>query len=206
MNGLLIAVEGIDGSGKSSQTKLLEHWLGSFSDAFLTEWNSSDWVHIINKKAKKKNELSPLTFSLINATDFTDRYEKYILTMLKAGFNVVSDRYIYTAYARDSARGIDLNWIKKLYSFAVKPDIVFYIKIKPEDAILRLKNRNIKPYEAGIDIFPDLNREEGYIKYQTMISNFYDSIAKENNFIVINGNNSIKDIQLFMRKKISDIL
>jgi len=206
MNGLLIAVEGIDGSGKSSQTKLLEHWLESFSDAFLTEWNSSDWVHIINKKAKKKNELSPLTFSLINATDFTDRYEKYILTMLKAGFNVVSDRYIYTAYARDSARGIDLSWVKKLYSFAIKPDIVFYIKIKPEDAILRLKNRNIKPYEAGIDIFPDLSREEGYIKYQTVISNFYDKISKENNFIVINGNNSIKDIQLFMRKKISDIL
>ncbi len=206
MSGLLIAVEGIDGSGKSSQAELLDHWIGSFSDSFLTEWNSSDWVHIINKKAKKKNELSPLTFSLINATDFTDRYEKYILTMLKAGFNVVSDRYIYTAYARDSARGIDLNWVKKLYSFAVKPDIIFYIKIKPEDAILRLKNRNIKPYEAGIDIFPDLNREEGYIKYQTMVSNFYDKIAKENNFIVINGNNSIKDIQLYMRKKISDIL
>jgi len=98
----------------------------------------------MNKKAKKKNKLSPLTFSLINATDFADRYERYILTMVKSGLNIVSDRYIYTAYARDSIRGIDLKWVKKLYSFAVKPDIIFYIKIKPEDAILRLKKQKNK--------------------------------------------------------------
>jgi dTMP kinase len=208
MNGKLIAFEGIDGSGKSSQAKLLEHWLEHESDVYLTEWNSSDWVHGLNKKAKKKKELNPLTFSLINATDFTDRYEKYIITMLKAGVNVVSDRYIYTAYARDSARGIDIEWIKKLYSFAVEPDIVFYIKIKPEDAILRLKKGRdkLKPQEIGSDIFPELNQNEGFIKYQTIISNFYDKLAIEKNFCIINGNDSIENVQMQIRKSVEGIL
>jgi dTMP kinase len=208
MNGRLIAFEGIDGSGKSSQAKLLEHWLEHESDAYLTEWNSSDWVHGLNKKAKKKKELNPLTFSLINATDFTDRYEKYIITMLKAGVNVVSDRYIYTAYARDSARGIDIEWIKNLYSFAVEPDIVFYIKIKPEDAILRLKNgrTNLKPQETGSDIFPDLSPDEGFIKYQTIISEFYDKLSRDKKFCIINGNDSIENVQKLIREKVGELL
>ena len=208
MNGKLIAFEGIDGSGKSSQAKLLDHWLEHESDAYLTEWNSSDWVHGLNKKAKKKKELNPLTFSLINATDFTDRYEKYIITMLKAGVNVVSDRYIYTAYARDSARGIDIEWIKNLYSFAVEPDIVFYIKIKPEEAILRLKKgrTNLKAQEIGSDIFPDLSPDEGFIEYQTVISNYYDKLSRDKNFCVVNGNDSIENVQKLIREKVGELL
>lgn len=208
MNGKLIAFEGIDGSGKSSQAKLLEHWLQYRSEAYLTEWNSSEWVHSLNKKAKKKKELNPLTFSLINATDFTDRYEKYIITMLKAGINVVSDRYIYTAYARDSARGVNLKWIKNLYSFAVEPDIVFYIKVRPEEAILRLKTgrKNLKPQETGSDIFPELAPDEGFIKYQTLISDFYDGISKEKKFCVIKGSDSIKNVQMQIRKKVEETL
>ena len=208
MNGKLIAFEGIDGSGKSSQAKLLKHWLEHGADAYLTEWNSSDWVHGLNKKAKKKNELNPLTFSLINATDFTDRYEKYIITMLKSGVNVISDRYIYTAYARDSARGINIKWIKNMYSFAVEPDLVFYIKIKPEDAILRLKKGRdkLKPQEIGSDIFPELNQDEGFIRYQTVISDFYDKLAREKNFCIINGNDSIENVQMQVRKRVGRML
>ncbi len=137
--GVIIALEGIDGSGKTSQAILLRDWLSHKLDTFFTEWNSSEWVHKVIKEAKKKNMLTPSTFSLIHATDFADRYEKYILPMIKAGFVVVSDRYIFTAYARDTARGNDLNWVKNVYSFAVKPNLTFYIRVPVEVALSRIK-------------------------------------------------------------------
>lgn len=209
MRGVLIAFEGIDGSGKSSQATLLKDWVEMKRDAYLTEWNSSDWIHDIIKEAKKKDLLTPLTFSLIHATDFSDRYERYILPMLKSGFVVISDRYIYTAYARDSVRGVDINWVKKLYSFAIKPDITFYIRVPPEVALERIKKskRKIKPQEAGSDIFPGLSLEEGFLKYQSMIIEVYDKISREEkNFIVIDGVKSPKEIQMEIRKMVGELI
>ncbi|MEM4147077.1 MAG: thymidylate kinase, partial [Metallosphaera sp.] len=134
MRGHIIAMEGIDGSGKSSQAKLLKDWLENKVDTYLTEWNSSDWIHEVIKEAKKKNLLTPLTFSLIHATDFADRYERLILPMYRIGFTVVSDRYFYTAFARDSVRGVNINWVRQLYSYAMKPDVTFFIRVTPEVA------------------------------------------------------------------------
>ncbi|BFH74574.1 dTMP kinase [Sulfurisphaera javensis] len=209
MKGVLIAFEGIDGSGKSSQASLLKDWVEMKRDVYLTEWNSSDWIHDIIKEAKKKDLLTPLTFSLIHATDFTDRYERYILPMLKTGFVVISDRYIYTAYARDSVRGVDINWVKKLYSFAVKPDVTFYIRVPPEVALERIKKskRKIKPQEAGSDIFPNLSLEEGFLRYQGLITEVYDKIAKdEPNFIIIDGVKSPKEVQMEIRKIVGELI
>lgn len=208
MKGLLIAFEGIDGSGKSSQARLLKDWIDMKRDSYLTEWNSSEWIHDIIKEAKKKDLLTPLTFSLIHATDFSDRYERYILPMLKAGFVVVCDRYIYTAYARDSVRGVSLEWVKKLYSFAKKPDFTFYIKVSPEVALERIKKakRKIKPQEAGADIFPNLPPEEGFLRYQGLIANVYDKISKENDFIEIDGTKTPREIQAEIRKIVGEYL
>ncbi|AWR96976.1 dTMP kinase [Acidianus sulfidivorans JP7] len=208
MKGLLIAFEGIDGSGKSSQAKLLKDWIEMKRDTYLTEWNSSEWIHDIIKEAKKKSLLTPLTFSLIHATDFSDRYEKYILPMIKTGFVVISDRYIYTAYARDSVRGVNLDWVKRLYSFAIKPDFTFYIRVTPEVALERIKKskRGIKPQEAGADIFPDLSPEEGFLKYQGLILEMYDKISKENNFFEIDGNKSPREIQIEIRKVLGEYI
>ncbi|MBB5255076.1 dTMP kinase [Sulfurisphaera ohwakuensis] len=206
--GVLIAFEGIDGSGKSSQATLLKDWIELKRDVYLTEWNSSDWIHDIIKEAKKKDLLTPLTFSLIHATDFSDRYERYILPMLKSGFIVISDRYIYTAYARDSVRGVDIDWVKKLYSFAIKPDITFYIRVSPDIALQRIKKskRKIKPQEAGADIFPGLSPEEGFLKYQGLITEIYDKLVKDENFIVIDGTKTPKEIQIQIRKFVGELI
>ncbi|BDB98264.1 dTMP kinase [Saccharolobus caldissimus] len=208
MRGILIAFEGIDGSGKSSQASLLKDWIGLRRDVYLTEWNSSEWIHDIIKEAKKKNILTPITFSLIHATDFSDRYERYILPMFKSGFVVICDRYIYTAYVRDSVRGVSLDWVKKLYSFAIKPDFTFYIRVSAETALNRLKKarKTIKPQEAGSDIFPDLDLEEDFLKYQSLITEAYDKISKENNFIEIDGNKNPREIQIEIRSKIGELI
>ncbi|WP_278465353.1 dTMP kinase [Saccharolobus islandicus] len=209
MKGLLIAFEGIDGSGKSSQAVLLKDWIEMRRDVYLTEWNSSDWIHDIIKEAKKKNTLTPTTFSLIHATDFSDRYERFILPMLKSGFVVICDRYIYTAYARDVVRNVDFNWVKKLYSFAIKPNFTFYIRVTPEVTLERIKKakRKIKPQEAGIDILGELPLEEGFLKYQGMVVEIYDKIAKEeSNFITIDGNRPLKDVQMDIRKILGEYI
>ncbi|HVV45436.1 MAG TPA: hypothetical protein VHC72_09525, partial [Bryobacteraceae bacterium] len=122
--GKLIVVEGIDGSGKSTQLSLLSRWLRSsgYAVAF-SEWNSSPLVHDTTRRGKKKEMFTPTTFSLIHATDFADRTERYIVPLIRAGAIVCADRYAYTAFARDVARGVDPQWVRNLYSFALRPNI-----------------------------------------------------------------------------------
>ena len=123
-NGRLIVVEGIDGSGKSTQISLLSQWLRlrGFAVAF-SEWNSSPLVRETTRRGKKKEMFTPTTFSLIHATDFADRMERYILPLLKAGAVVCADRYAYTAFARDAVRGVDRAWVRNLYRFALQPNL-----------------------------------------------------------------------------------
>ena len=121
--GKLFVVEGIDGSGKTTQLALLAKWLSAAGHpVVVTEWNSSALVKAATKTGKKKNSLTPMTFSLLHATDFADRLLYNIVPPLKAGMIVLADRYAYTAFARDAARGVDRRWVRELYSFAVKPD------------------------------------------------------------------------------------
>src|ERR671919_2566785 len=128
--GKLIVVEGIDGSGKSTQIHLLEKWLRFRRlSVFMTEWNSSETVKEITSKGKKKGRLTPTTFSLLHATDFADRYERNIYPLLRAGYIVLADRYIYTALARDIVRGCSKRWVENIYKYAVRPDIVFYYRV-----------------------------------------------------------------------------
>ena len=123
--GRLLIVEGIDGSGKSTQLDMLRKWLiGQGYCVAFSEWNSSPIVRNTTRRGKKKQLLTPTTFSLIHATDFADRYERQILPMLKGGYIVLCDRYVFTSFARDRVRGCDPQWLQELYSFAVKPDKV----------------------------------------------------------------------------------
>src|SRR5580692_12635185 len=131
--GRLIAVEGLDGSGKSTQIYLLKRWLEAEGiKVYFTEWNSSLLVKKATSKGKKRQLLTPTTFSLIHATDFADRYERQILPLLRAGHIVLADRYIFTALARDAVRGVSREWVAQIYSFAVQPDITFYFKVPLE--------------------------------------------------------------------------
>src|SRR5512133_3228165 len=126
--GRLVVVEGIDGSGKTTQLGLLAKWLASKGQrVFVTEWNSSPLVKAATKAGKKKNLLTPMTFSLLHATDFADRLLYKVIPPLKAGMIVLADRYAYTAFARYVARGVDRQWVRDLYGFAVKPALALYL-------------------------------------------------------------------------------
>jgi dTMP kinase len=200
--GKLIIVEGIDGSGKSTQITLLSQWLRSQSIAVaFSEWNSSPLVRETMRRGKRKKMLTPTTFSLLHATDFADRMERYILPLLKAGAVVCADRYAYTAFARDVARGVDRQWVRRLYSFALRPNLSFYFRTPLEVALGRiLGGRNaIKYYEAGMDLELSRNVEESFRIFQGRILNEYEAMTQEMGFQVIDATLSIEEQQQQMR-------
>lgn len=201
--GRLIIVEGIDGSGKSTQLQLLQKWLLSRKyRVFFTEWNSSALVKETIKHGKKKNLLTPATFSILHATDFADRLAHLIIPPLKAGMIVCADRYIYTAFARDVVRGVHREWVRDLYGFAVKPDIAFYFKVPVELSLRRILNgrEDLKFHEAGMDLGLSDDPKESYRIFQSKILEEYDTIAREHNLIVIDGAVSIKKQQSVIRE------
>ena len=188
--GKLIAVEGIDGSGKSTQLYLLKRWLELEGyRVFFTEWNSSTIVKRATRKGKKNLRLTPTTFSLIHATDFADRYERQIMPLLRAGYIVLADRYIYTAFARDTVRGCDPDWVRKLYSFARPPDITFYFNVPLEVALGRILDGRpvLKYHEAGMDLNFSADPYESFKLFQGLILEEYKRMTKEFNFMVIDA-------------------
>lgn len=208
-DGRLIAVEGIDGSGKSTQVRLLEQWLrhGSLR-VFKTEWNSSDVVKEITSKGKKKGTLTPTTFSLLHATDFADRYERNILPLLHAGYWVLADRYAYTAYARDAVRGCHPAWIRRLYSFARRPDIVFYFQVPVDVAVNRILSGRpqLKYYEAGMDLNLSNDIFESYRIFQSRITKEYESMVRSDGFVVVDGSLPIEEQQRLVRDKVNGLM
>jgi len=196
-------VEGIDGSGKSTQLALLSQWLRlhGYAVAF-SEWNSSPLVKKTTRRGKKKEMFTPTSFSLIHATDFADRMERYILPLLKAGAVVCADRYAYTAFARDVVRGVDRAWVRNLYRFTLKPDLAFYFKVPLETALGRiLGGRNaLKYYEAGMDLGLSRNIEESFRIFQGRILSEYESMIEEMGFHVIDATKSIESQQKEMRR------
>ena len=180
--GKLIVVEGIDGSGKSTQLSLLSQWLRSqgYAVAF-SEWNSSQLVRQTTRRGKKKEMFTPTTFSLIHATDFADRLEGYIQPLLQAGAIVCADRYAYTAFARDATRGVDRQWVRELYSFAVRPDLTLYFRVPIDVSVDRLLARRVKLkfYEAGMDMGWSSSAVESFRLFQGKVLDEYDQLVKE---------------------------
>ena len=206
--GLLICVEGIDGSGKSTQVELLYSWLKDKGiDVILTQWNSSELIANTTKKAKKKNLLSGRTFSLLHAVDFADRLERTIKPALKAGFVVLADRYFYTALARDVARDVDPDWVRNMYGFAIKPDMTFYFEVSPKDSLERIcANRQPKYYEAGMDMKLSNNPYKSYVLFQNRIVEQYSQMVDEFDLIKIDALDSIHNKQKFIREKVVELL
>jgi dTMP kinase len=203
--GMLIAVEGVDGSGKSTQIRLLYEWLkGMGCRVHFSEWNSSDLVRGATRRGKKQQTLTPTTFSLIHATDFADRYERQILPRLQAGFLVLCDRYVYTALARDQVRGCDPDWLRRLYSFAVKPDITFYYDLPQEIALERILTGrpNLKYHEAGMDLHLHPDLEQSFRIFQGRIMDQYRAMGKSEGFTVMNATLGIHEQQARMRKAV----
>lgn len=206
--GTLVCVEGIDGSGKSTQLTLLRDWLKSNGkDVIFTEWNSSPLISQTTKLAKKKNMLSPRTFSLLHAVDFADRLKQVIAPALKAGFIVLADRYAYTAFARDVARGVDPQWVREVYNFAIKPDLTVYFDINPKTSMERICfNRTPKFYEAGMDLKLSNDPFESYLLFQSKVIKEYKKMLKEFDIIKLDANDSIHKKQVTIRKMLKEIL
>ncbi len=207
-NGVLICVEGIDGSGKSTQIRILRDWLLSLGkNVIYTQWNSSTLISSTTKMAKNKNIFTPKTFSIAHAVDFADRLENTIIPNLKDGAIVLSDRYIYTAFARDTARGVDAQWVRNMYNFAIKPDLCFYFNVPVETALQRIcSNRAPKFYEAGLDIKICKDPHESFIKFQSKIKDEYEKQKQEFGFIEIDATESLHTKQLKFRNTVVEKL
>ncbi len=207
--GKLFIVEGVDGSGKSTQVALLKKWLESEGySVFFTEWNSSDLVKETTRDGKKKNILTPTTFSLLHATDFADRLNYQIIPPLKAGMIVLADRYAYTAFARDTVRGVSPQWVRNLYNFAVKPDISFYFDVPIQTACERiLTNRaQIKFHEAGMDLELSKDTKESFKIFQGKIMEEYKKMVGEFSLTSIDATLEIHDQQEIVRGKVKENL
>lgn len=197
---MLIAIEGIDGAGKSTQARLLMDWLvdrrGHETGAIhLTKWNSSPFVSPAVKKAKKERALTPATFALLEAADLADRYDREIRPVLASGGIVVADRWVYTAFARGMARGLDAAWLRGIYSFAPKPDLCFFLAVPVEVALERItKTRFVKHYEAGMDQGLSEDPNQSFREFQTAGRAAYMGLQMaERCFIVINAQESIEE-------------
>ncbi len=207
--GRLIVVEGIDGSGKSTQAQLLKQWLDARNvPAFFTEWNSSPLVKKATKAGKKRNLLTPTTFSLLHATDFADRLSYEVLPPLKAGMVVIADRYAYTAFARDRARGVDAQWVRDVYRFSVRPDIAFYFRVPIDIALQRLLSARtkIKFYEAGMDTGLSNDVIRSFELFQQKAIDQYELMVDEFGLTTVDATLDIATQQTIVRKTVTEKL
>ena len=204
--GRLIAVEGLDGSGKSTQIYLLKRWLETQGlKVFFSEWNSSVLVKSATSKGKKQELLTPTTFSLIHATDFADRYERHLVPLLRAGYLVLCDRYVFTAFGRDIVRGCQPQWVRDIYNFAALPDLTFFFKADLEVSLSRILDGRpeLKYFEAGMDLRLSTDPYESFRIFQGRILEQYLAMSTEFNFTIIDANQPIEAQQNVVRSLVA---
>src|SRR5712675_567916 len=204
--GRLVAVEGLDGSGKSTQIYLLKRWLELQGvKVFFSEWNSSAIVKSATSKGKKRELLTPTTFSLIHATDFADRYERQLVPLLRAGYVVLCDRYVFTAFARDTVRGCRPEWVRGIYDFAAQPDLTFFFKAQLEVSLQRILDGRpqLKYFEAGMDLRLSADPYESFRIFQGRILEQYLAMSTEFNFLVMDANEHIEKQQGVIRELVA---
>ncbi|HJX06866.1 MAG TPA: thymidylate kinase [Actinomycetota bacterium] len=201
--GKLFIVEGIDGSGKSTQLDLLHKWL--ISEGYLvvaTEWNSASIVKQTTRRGKKRRLLTPMSFSLIHSADFASRTYQQILPALRGGAVVLADRYVYTAFARDAVRGVNREWLRDLYSFAVRPSLAFYFDVPLAEAITRIRGgrAQLKYYEAGLDLGLATDPEVSFARFQGLIREEYERLVEEFGLIRMDATQTLIRQQRLMRE------
>jgi dTMP kinase len=204
--GRLIAVEGLDGSGKSTQIHLLKKWLETLGlKVFFSEWNSSELVKTATSKGKKRHLLTPTTFSLIHATDFGDRYERQLVPLMRAGYVVLCDRYIFTAFARDTVRGCRPEWVRGNYGFAALPDLTFFFNAPLEVSLKRILvgRPELKYFEAGMDLRLSTEPDESFRIFQGRMLDQYLAMSSEFNFLVVDASRPVEVQQSVLRRLVA---
>jgi dTMP kinase len=207
--GVLIVVEGADGSGRSTQIARLVEWLeGSGHATVQVGLKRSMLVAEELEQAKNGNILSHTTLSLFYATDFADQLENTILPAMRAGFVVLADRYIYTLMARDLVRGFDEAWLKNLYGMALVPDAVFYLQLSPEELVQRnfAKNHCLDYWESGMDLGLSRDMFDSFLKYQAMMEKQFRRLQRTYGFTIVDANRSVEEINAELRRKISAVV
>ena len=206
--GRLIVLEGTDGVGRSTQIQLLKRWLEKSGYAVSdTGLRRSPLTQTGLEDAKNGTTLTPLTISLFYATDFADRLENQIIPALKAGFFVLSDRYFYSIVARDVVRGIDPQWARDIYGFALIPDMIFYLKADVDTLVTRIVHgRGFDYWESGMDILNLDNLYDSFRQYQECMIAQFDQMAEEYNFQTIDANCSTRDINESIKALLQPVL
>ena len=206
--GLLIVIEGTDGSGKSTQLELLKKSIQAQSyGVMVSEWKTSRLLANVIDDAKERNLLNATTYSLLYAADFADRLENQIIPALKSGFIVLLDRYYYTALARDVVRGQDIEWVKNLYDYAPEPDLIFYLDM-PVDILLKriIGTTGLNYYESGRDVGFSTDFYKSFEIYQNKCLEQYENMKSAYKFISIDGTKTVEEIHSIMNKEVQKIL
>jgi dTMP kinase len=206
--GKLIVIEGTDGVGRTTQINLLKPWLEQEGHAVLvTGMTRSTLAGKGIKRAKEGNTLGRITQALFYATDFADRLENEIVPALRAGFVVLTDRYTYSLMARALVRGIDPTWVRNLYSFAVRPDAVFYLRIGIEALTPRvIFSHGFDYWESGMDLFTNEDMYESFCKYQAALMAQFDGLAREYGFQVADASQPVDQVFQQLREEIGRAL
>jgi len=208
LTGRLIVIEGSDGVGRTTQIRLLRNWLEVQGEGVVeTGWTRSQLMSQTIDLAKEGHKMNNITFNLLYATDFADRLEHELIPALRAGFIVLADRYVYTAFARALVRGTDPEWLHNLYGFAIEPDLVLYLKAKVGTIVNRiLASGELDYWEAGMDQNPGYDPYDSLIRYQSKLLRQFDRLAAEYDFHVIDADRDIASIQMDLRREIARFL
>ncbi len=207
--GRMIAFEGIDGTGKSTQIHLLKRWLDlQGAKVFLCEWEASELVKNTTSKVTNRELLTPTTFALLHATDFADRYDRQVLPLLRAGYIVLWDRFYYAAFARDVVRGCPPAWVRGLYEFAAHSDVTFFFKAPLETCLSRIRTDRLDPkyFEAGMDLSLSTDPRESFRLFQERLFEQYLWMSTEYGFRVVDAAQPIEAQQQLVRRIVEEVV
>jgi dTMP kinase len=209
LNGTLIVMEGLDGSGRSTQIALLQEWLES--EGFAVQTSGLRRSNLVGRDIDEllaKNAVTRLTLALMYATDFFDQLEHRIVPALRSGTVVLADRFIFTLIARSVVRGINRDYLTGLYAMALRPHLTFWLNVRPETAFARefKKAQAISYWEAGRDMSLSHDLYWSFVRYQTMIKREFEVMAKKNSFIELDGEASVSSVNKQLRQRIGEHL
>jgi dTMP kinase len=206
LGGALIVIEGADGSGRSTVIALLTEWLESLGFAVQTiGLRRSNLLAKNIDKVMARNVAGRLTLSLMYATDFFDQLENIMIPALRSNYVVLADRYIHTLIARACVRGISYNYVRGIYSLALKPDLTFWLNTSPDVAFSRefKKSGGITYWESGRDLYLSDDLYNSFVRYQTLMRSEFRRLGREEGFIELDGEASIRTVNAQIRKQVA---